>query len=231
MRPGAFRGPSRWPLGAGLTTYRWATSQLYALSGRRTSGILGGVYGHRKRRPPGVEGEGGEKPTVPRREKTPEERRDDLIAYAFRALAGRALSEAELRAKLQRRSDDEALVEDILARVRDLGYQDDTQVARAENARRGVGAFRVRQTLKRRGLDEAVIQETLESRDPDQEQEAVLELLERRWPTFMRKKDPAASAYAFLARRGFSGTLIWPAIREMQERAGLEGAGEDPDES
>ena len=36
---------------------------------------------------------------------------------------------------------------------------------------------------------------------------------------------------AFLARRGFSGTLIWPAIREMQERAGLEGAGEDPDES
>lgn len=185
------------------------------------------MYGHRKRRPPPIEGESGETPPAPRREKTPEERRDDLIAYAFRALAGRALSEAELRARLQRRSDDEALVEDILARVRDLGYQDDTQVARAENARRGVGAFRVRQTLKRRGLDEAVIQETLESRDPDQEQEAVLELLERRWPAFLRKKDPAASAYAFLARRGFSGNLIWPAIREMQERAGLEESWED----
>ena len=30
-----------------------------------------------------------------------------------------------------------------MARVRDLGYQDDAQVARAENARRGVGVHRV----------------------------------------------------------------------------------------
>ena len=50
------------------------------------------MYGQRKRRPPGVEGEGGETSTAPRREKTPEERREDLIAYAFRdnmALGGR----------------------------------------------------------------------------------------------------------------------------------------------
>lgn len=144
------------------------------------------------------------------------------MAYAFRALAGRALTEAELRTKLERRSDDAVLVAEILDRVRELGYQDDSQVARAENARRGVGAFRVRQTLKRRGVEEALIEDTLAARDPQAEAQEVRDLLERRWSSFARKRDAAASAYAFLARRGYSGALIWPAIREQQAQAGLD---------
>lgn len=143
--------------------------------------------------------------------------RDDLLAYAFRALAGRALTEAELRTRLARRTDDPALAAEVLARVQELGYQNDAGVARAEGSRRGVGGFRVRRTLKRRGISEALIEETLAARDPDREAAEARELLEKRWPSLARKRDPRASAYAFLARRGFGGAAIWAAIREVSQ--------------
>lgn len=169
----------------------------------------------RSRRPRPPE---GDLPARPARPKTPEEQRDALLAYAFRALGGRALTEAELRGKLERRSDTPELVEEVVKRVQELGYQDDEQVARIEGTRRGVGTFRVRQTLKRRGVTEDLIHDTLEARDPDDERAGALEVLERRWPALTRKKDPKASAYAFLARRGYGGDAIWPAIRELSER-------------
>ncbi|PTA69288.1 RecX family transcriptional regulator [Deinococcus arcticus] len=165
------------------------------------------------RRAPDADADGAERVHPPRRPPTPEEQRDALLAYAFRALGQRALSAQELRARLERRSDDPELVAQVLARVQELGYQDDTQVARAENTRRGVGAVRVRHTLKRRGLDEELIQDALQTRDPAREAEEVAALLERRWPSFARKRDPQASAFAFLARRGYPGSVIWPAIR------------------
>ncbi|GHF28818.1 regulatory protein [Deinococcus metalli] len=162
----------------------------------------------------------------PRR--TPQEERDDLLAYAFRALGGRALTESELRGKLEKRSDDPDLVQTVLTRVQELGYQDDAHVARAEGSRTSVGRHRVRQTLKRRGVPEPLIQETVAARDPDQEAESARTLLERRWPALARKRDPRASAYAFLARRGFGGDAIWAAIREVSAAAGAEvGAPED----
>lgn len=157
----------------------------------------------------------GERPAKPARVPTPEEARDSLLAYAFRALGARALTAAELRAKLTRRSDDEALVDEVLERVQELGYQDDAQVAQAEGARRGIGGFRVRQTLKRRGVTAPLIDETLLARDPDDEQASATELLSRRWPSLSRKRDPRSSAYGFLARRGFPGAVIWNAIREV----------------
>ena len=168
----------------------------------------------RKRRPrPPAEGE----TPRPARPKTPEEQRDDLLAYAFRALAQRALSATELLGKLERRSEDPELINEVLARVQELGYQHDEQVARIETSRRGVGQFRVRQTLKRRGLETELIDETIRNIDPDSEHQAAVELLTRRWPSMARKRDPKASAYALLARRGFPGSIIWPAIQEVAE--------------
>lgn len=156
--------------------------------------------------------------------------RDDLLAYAFRALSGRALTEAELRARLRRRTTDEALVDEVLARVQELGYQSDAAVARAEGIRRGVGGLRVRHTLKRRGLNEALIEETLATRDPAEEQAEAVTLLSRRWSSFTRKRDPRASAYAFLARRGFPGAVIWAAMGEVARLEGEpDGAGLDDD--
>lgn len=160
--------------------------------------------------------------------RSPQEERDALLAYAFRALGGRALTEAELRGKLEKRSTDPALVQEVLTRVQELGYQDDAHVARAEGGRSTVGRYRVRQTLKRRGVSEELIQQTVEARDPEREAESAVTLLERRWPALARKRDPRASAYAFLARRGFGGDAIWAAIREVS--AAADAVAELPDD-
>ncbi|MVN87467.1 recombination regulator RecX [Deinococcus sp. HMF7620] len=184
------------------------------------------MYGRRSRAAP----DGNQTPK-PRPARTPAEERDALLAYAFRALGQRALSAQELRSRLEKRSENAALIDEVLARVQELGYQNDTQVARVENARRGVGVMRVRQTLKRRGVADELIQDTLEARDPGSDAEAVAELLARRWPSFARKRDPQASAFAFLARRGYPGSVIWPAIRafvaEQDTGAPLPDAPED----
>ncbi|MEF2278040.1 RecX family transcriptional regulator [Deinococcus sp. YIM 134068] len=156
--------------------------------------------------------------------------REDLLAYAFRALAGRALTETELRTRLLKRTDDEELAAEVLARVQELGYQSDEGVARAEGTRRGVGGFRVRQTLQRRGVGQDLIEETLATRDPEGEQADATALLERRWSSFARKRDPRASAHAFLARRGFPGAVIWAAIREVSAAHPPNADGETSEE-
>ena len=156
-----------------------------------------------------------------------QEERDRLIAYAFRSPGGRALTEAELRTKLQRRSENEDLIEEIIKRVQELGYQNDAQVAHIENNRQSLGRYRIRQNLKRRGVEEDLIEQTIQARDPDQEEEIVKELLARRWAGFAKKKNPKGSAYAFLARRGFSSDVIWRAIAVMDEFVGNIGESED----
>lgn len=160
----------------------------------------------------------------PPRERTPEEEREALLAYAFRALGARALSAAELRTRLEQRSEQPELIEDVLRRVQELGYQNDAQVAQIEGKRRGVGTFRVRQTLRRRGLESDLIEETVQARDPSEEAREAADFLARRWPALTRKRDPRASAYALLARRGFGGDAIRAALQEVQS------AQEVPDE-
>lgn len=153
--------------------------------------------------------------------------RDDLLAYAFRALGGRALTEAELRTRLLRRTADGALVAEVLARVQELGYQSDAGVAHAEGQRRGVGRFRVYQTLKRRGVPGELIEDALAGRDPADERADAAALLARRWPSLARKRDPHASAYAFLARRGFPPDVIRAAISEVAGPGGAPPAAEE----
>lgn len=182
-----------------------------------------------RRRDRADQGEAADRP--PPKPKSPQQQRDDLLAYAFRALGGRALTEAELRGKLEKRTDNPELVAEVLKRVQELGYQNDSHVARAEGSRRSVGTFRVRQTLKRRGVNEELIQETLQARDPDDELGAARELLTRRWPSLARKRDPRASAYAFLARRGFPGNAIWAAIREVMAESAPDEFDDDFDDA
>jgi regulatory protein len=172
---------------------------------------------------------------------SPEEQRERLLMYAFRALGQRALSEAELRSRMLRRHkvteiggtgnsgtggiDIELhaeLVESVLERVRELGYLDDEQVAQAEARRRGIGTGRVRQKLRQRGVDSQLIEEVISARDPEDELEDARTLLERRWPSFMRAADPQKRAFAFMLRRGYSSGLIWPLLREFAAKQELE---------
>lgn len=159
-----------------------------------------------------------------------DEQREQLLMYAFRALGQRALSEAELRGRMLRRLPDPKLpdpkladpqltslelVNSVLGRVRELGYLNDEQVAQAEARRRGVGSGRVRQKLRQRGVENQLIEEVLAERDPEAEAEDARTLLARRWPSFQRAPDPQRHAFAFMLRRGYSSSMIWPLLREL----------------
>ena len=151
----------------------------------------------------------------PTRPPTPDEARAALMEYALRALAQRALSAAELRGKLERRSEDEEQIEGVLARLQELRYLDDTQVARIESQRRGVGAYRVQARLKQRGVGEEVIREVIAARDPDEEVIEARALLKRRLSSIRRGTNPKAKAYGLLARRGYGGEVIRRALSSV----------------
>ena len=182
----------------------------------------------RRARPP--RGQNDQKPRPPRRAATPDEQREQLLMYAFRALGQRALSEAELERRMLRRNDDPGLVQAVLERVRDLGYLSDLQVAQAEAGRRGVGTGRVRQKLRQRGVGSELIEEALAARDPDDEAEDARSLLERRWPSFRRAVDPQRRAFDFLMRRGYGSALIWTLLRERMAEQELEDLGTEEGE-
>ena len=185
------------------------------------------------------------------------EQREQLMMYAFRALGQRALSEAELRGRMLRRlpapklpdpkltepkltdpmlADAELtgpeLVNAVLERVRELGYLNDEQVAQAEARRRGVGSGRVRQKLRQRGVENQLIEEVLAERDPEAEAEDARTLLARRWPSFQRAPDPQRRAFAFMLRRGYSSSMIWPLLREVAAEylAEQKAAGQEEEE-
>ena len=172
------------------------------------------------------------------------------MEYALRALAQRSLSAAELRTRLAKRvknpeysqdvdDPDQAsadLIDAVLERLLELKYLDDTQVARSENLRRGVGAYRVRARLKQRGVENEVIEATLSARDEGDDLRQAAELLQKRLSNLKRGSNPRAKAYGLLARRGYGGdtirgaleTVNWSALGD--EEAGLPGGEDQPDE-
>ncbi|MGI8747330.1 MAG: RecX family transcriptional regulator [Deinococcus sp.] len=166
----------------------------------------------------------GRRPVLPKqarpaqeaRQLTPEQERERLLMYAFRALGQRALSEAELRQRLLRRTGDPELAGSVLERVKELGYLSDDLVARVEAGRRGVGEHRVRQKLRQRGLEPELIEQAVADRDQEAELEDARQLLARRWPGFQRAPDPRRRAHAFLSRRGYPGAVIWQLLAELE---------------
>jgi regulatory protein len=178
-------------------------------------------------------------PARPVKPKTADEARAALMEYALRALAQRALSAAELRTRLLKRTrypeyiqniddPDQAnadLISAVLERLIELKYLDDTQVARSEGLRRGVGAFRIRARLKQRGVENEVIEATLQARDPDEDLSQAAELLQKRLSNLRRGSNPRAKAYGLLARRGYGGDIIRKALDTVDWSA--TGADED----
>ncbi len=135
---------------------------------------------------------------------------------ALRLLAGRDYSVAALVRKLNLRGYAPGQVAEAVARLVAEGFLDDRRyaerfIAQARESGRYLG-YRLRQELKRRGLESQLIAELL-TEGPDHAEERLVarRLLARRYPYF----DPAASddrdrrrVAGFLHRRGFGVETI-----------------------
>ncbi len=140
---------------------------------------------------------------------------------ALRYLSYRPRSEAELRAYLTRRGVEPSTIEQILARLRELGLVDDAAFARAWVENRGTfrprGRRALRAELRQKGIPSEVIERALAEVDEVPLALRAGEKALRRygalsWPAFREKMG------AYLARRGFAYETIQTVLPQLWER-------------
>jgi regulatory protein len=129
---------------------------------------------------------------------------------AFRALARRARSEAEVAGMLAARGASATVVRRALGRLRALGYVDDAKLAADLVERwkeRGFGSLRIQAELRRLQIDES-IGERMRAGDRE-ERDRACRALERNFPPAeLGDRKGMARAARFLAGRGFSAEVI-----------------------
>ncbi|MEJ5239626.1 MAG: RecX family transcriptional regulator [Anaerolineales bacterium] len=146
--------------------------------------------------------------------------REQALQYALRLLSYRARTQAELRQRMQQHGWSEAIIEGTLERLRQNGLLDDADFAHAwvENRQtfRPRGARLLRQELRRKGLDEHIIQEALDEVD----EEAAAYAAARPRAQRLRGLDSRLfrqKLIAYLTRRGFSFEIADSVARNLWE--------------
>ena len=117
------------------------------------------------------------------------------LERCYRHLGEREHSTAELRRRLVRAGIEPDVIEEALAIVAEQGYLDDVRYARLLVADRrrldGWGAERIRERLKRAGIERELIDQALSDCGHASELAAATALLQRRWPRAPARLRPA----------------------------------------
>jgi regulatory protein len=134
---------------------------------------------------------------------------------ALGLLARRPCSEQQIRSALAAKPFDEEMADRVIARLVSRRMLDDPELARSRTrarAAKGIGVERIREELRRLGIDENSIEEAVRDELPDEPQ-WMEETLRRR--TEKRPDMTRAAAYRFLASRGFPEDRIEQAIESV----------------
>ena len=150
-----------------------------------------------------------------------DELRRKTFERAVKLLAAKPRSVAELRERLlQRRGTSKAIVETVIARLREYGYLDDERYAfsyaSSKVKQRPVGRRRLERDLKFKKIENNVAAEALElvySETP--EEQLIDRAIEKRIRLRGRPKDRADAKKLFdhLLRQGFSFELVSEKVR------------------
>ncbi len=147
-----------------------------------------------------------------------EDARERAFQQAMLFLGYRARSESEIRQNLRKHEVPEQVIEETLERLRKDGLANDDQFARAWVENRSTFRPRSRRMmaleLRQKGLDEESVNTALADVDDenlayDAAQKRAARLKELEWSEFRKKLSE------FLARRGFSYSVIAPVISRI----------------
>jgi regulatory protein len=149
--------------------------------------------------------------------RTESERAIDL---AYKAVARRDLTVAELRARLERKHVPPEAIDDAVAELEETGFLDDARYARqfAEDKREleQWGTERIATDLRRRGIAPQLIDAAVSTHDRDSELRTALLLLEQRYPNAPRDDRERDRAWQMLVRRGYSPEIAYDAIKAWE---------------
>lgn len=166
-----------------------------------------------------------------------------LYDYAVKALGRHMRTEAELRRLMQRRVEPgergAAAIAAVVGRLREHGYLNDAAFAetyarlRQENEK--LGARRVRQDLRQKGVRPELIAETLDTRYSGTNEEALARAhLERRRIGKPQNEKETARVVRRLVSAGFSTGVIYKILRQWdvpdETLTGLENLEVEPRE-
>ena len=141
---------------------------------------------------------------------------------ALYLLEYRNYSKRELTEKIARTAASREAAQAAAGRMEELGLIDDRRFgedyARELFSRKGYGARRVAQELRRKGLDQELVQELVEKYGgPEQSGENIRRVLEKKYPGWQADEKVRRRAFAALQRLGYS----YQEVREAM------GQGED----
>ena len=140
------------------------------------------------------------------------------VDLAFRFLAKRDRTVAEVRAKLETKGVEEAAIEHAVEELVATGYLDDARYAQrfVEDRVRldGWGSERIERRLVELGVEREHISAALRGRDFGTELDAAVALLRRRWRQPPADDRDRERALGFLVRKGYDLELAHDAIRE-----------------
>ena len=155
-----------------------------------------------------------------------EDTRERALQQALLFLSYRARSENEIRQNLRKHEIPEAVIEETLERLRREGFADDKKFASAWVENRSTFRPRGRRALalelRQKGIDDATIESALEDIDDEAlayeaGQKKARKLKIQEWSEFRKKMSE------FLARRGFSYSVIAPIVMRLWNESHTEG--------
>jgi len=148
--------------------------------------------------------------------------RQKAFDVAWRFLAQRDRTEAEVRQHFVRKRTHPALVEEVVAALLEGGYVDDAAFAqRFAGDRRNLdqwGADRIERRLLELGVDRHLIQAAVTAGEHD-ELAVARELLARRFPRPPETPRDLERALGFLVRKGYELELAHDALRRHAQAA------------
>lgn len=149
-------------------------------------------------------------------------------AICLRLLTLAPRTRAQLADALRKRNVPEEAAEAVLSRFTDVGLIDDVAFARAwvssRHAGRGLARRALAAELRRRGVDDEVVNDALETLAPEEEAETARRLVARKMAA-TRGLDPTVRTRrlaGMLARKGYSAGLAFRVIREALENEGVD---------
>ena len=155
-----------------------------------------------------------------------EDARERAMQQALLYLSYRARSEKEIRQNLSKHEIPEAVIEETLERLRQNGFANDKQFASAWVENRSTFRPRGRRVLTLELRQKGIADSTIESALEDIDEEALAyeaglkkarKLRVQEWSDFRKKTSD------FLARRGFSYSVIAPIVSRLWNEIHAEG--------
>ncbi len=142
------------------------------------------------------------------------------IDLAYKAVARRDLTVAELRIRLERKHVAPEAIDEAVAELQDTGFLDDARYARqfAEDKREldQWGTERIAMDLRRRGVAPQLIDAAVSNHSRDSEIRTALLLLGQRYPHAPEDDRERDRAWQMLVRRGYSPEIAYDAIRAWE---------------